>query len=90
MLEPGMGQEPCWVLGSFRSQGRGCLLDPEIWTLLLPKPLGVSLSVGVGGGVGVGGWGGWVEEGVGGKPGWTHILNAAVAFNASRGPSPLP
>lgn len=37
MLEPGMGQEPCWVLGSFRSQGRGCLLDPEIWTLLLPS-----------------------------------------------------
>lgn len=53
MLEPGMGQEPCWVLGSFRSQGRGCLLDPEIWTLLLPSHWlsALVLGSGLGGGV---------------------------------------
>lgn len=37
MLEPGMGLEPRWALGSFRSQRRGCLLDPETWALLLPS-----------------------------------------------------
>lgn len=68
MLEPGMGQEPCWVLGSFRSQGRGCLLDPEIWTLLLPSHWLSALVSGLGVGWGSGGGGG-VEEGVGGRPG---------------------
>lgn len=60
MLEPGTGQEPCWVLGSFRSQGRGCLLDPEIWTLLLLSHWLSALVLGLGGwGWGGGGRGRW-------------------------------
>lgn len=31
------GQEPCWALGSFRSQRRGLLLDPETGALPLPS-----------------------------------------------------